>query len=104
MNSRARGAAAAGALALASFGSLCVVQRSQDRTRQSLEARSNSAPERAAARAQAHQIQDMLTDLKTKTLTEKLQAAHDGATRTHEIGFPAPRRRRSGADSGQDHG
>lgn len=39
------------------------------------------------ARRRAAGIEELLVGLGAKSVREKLEAAHDGATRTHEIGF-----------------
>ena len=63
-------------------------------------------------RRQAEQINELLAGLKHKTRREKLEAAYDAATYTHEIGFPPPRPppltsskggTGKGADSGEGH-
>ena len=39
------------------------------------------------ARRRAQDIRNMVAGLEGKTAREKLEAVHDGATHTHEIGF-----------------
>ena len=40
------------------------------------------------AQRQMASIRTLLEDVKTRTTREKLEAAYDAATQTHEIGFP----------------
>lgn len=40
------------------------------------------------AQKQMESIRVLLADVKTKTIRQKLEAAYDAATQTHEIGFP----------------
>tara|TARA_A100001035_G_C27609106_1_gene420043 strand:- start:204 stop:506 length:303 start_codon:yes stop_codon:yes gene_type:complete len=50
-----------------------------------------SPPSRIAleqSQAQMESIRTLLKDVKTKSTREKLEAAYDAATQTHEIGFP----------------
>ena len=46
-----------------------------------------SGAELQDARRRATGICDMVAGLEAKSTQEKLEAVHDGATRTHEIGF-----------------
>ena len=41
------------------------------------------------------EIAAMLTGVKGKTLSQKLEAVHDGAIETHKIGFPDSRHART---------
>ena len=46
-----------------------------------------SPAELREARRRARGIEELLAGLGAKSTREKLEAAHDGATHTHEIGF-----------------